>query len=340
MTDFEEKREPKKPVTLNSLFGNTELMRGVRTTVSILISIALPIAYFGFFVNLDQFTPELVFQLSGLGVVSMLAIWNIRFEIATRAAEDEIAVNKDIIQLNDEINAEKVKIKDHDLGVQFASQYNRDARTRRDAQATQTRLDTLAHKLLVAKVKGHHKRAKHLSARIESLKSKPLKLWWIRIPPIKFSDIYEIESHRSSKETPARSKLRYNPKYEGAVKSMFSSVIKSVGFGSMGTIPFLIGTPFMTILIFYAFLLASMAWTAVTTYLKIRYKTQTKYVDARTFKRDLLKQCVLYIAEQKKAAVPSVSTAPEPSKTLVEVQDVEIVLLPESPESILKRLSA
>jgi hypothetical protein len=324
MADFEEKREPKQPVTLNSIFGNTELMRGIRTTVSILISIALPIAYFGFFVNLDQFTPELVFQLSGLGVVSMLSIWNIRFEIATRAAEDEIAVNKDIIRLNEEINAEKVKIKNHELGVQFATQYNRDARARRDAQATQTRLESLAHKLLVAQVKGRQKRAKRLSARIESLKSKPLNLWWIRIPPIKFSDIYEIESHRSSKETPARSKLRYNPKYEGAVKSMFSSVLKSVGFGSMGTIPFLIGTPFMTILIFYGFLLSSMAWTAVTTYLKIRYKTQTKYVDARTFKRDLLRQCVAFIAEKEKAMVP----AKEPEVENVEVEDIETVILP------------
>ena len=344
MIDYEKQEKEKKSSgqMLSNFFGNTELLRSIRTIVSFLISIGLPMVYFGIFVNFDQLdiTAMLVMKFSGLAVVFMLSIWNVRFEIANRAFEDERKENKDLKGIETDIGNEKAKIKDHDLGILFAADYNIKQRAVRDKQATARRLEALERRLLLHKVKGRQKAAKRVTAKIESLKANPIIVWWKPLKPIAFSDLYEVESHKAKRELSPHQKLKYRPQTDGMMSSVISSLFKSFGFGTAGSLPFLIGTPIMTILIFYGGLILSMIWTAITIYIKTRYKTQTKYLDARSFKRDLLKQCVLYIAEQKKAAVPSVSTAPEQDKTLVEVQDVEIVLLPALPESISKRLTA
>ncbi len=298
MNEFEDK--PKEPF-FDRFFENQTLMRDLRTTLIVIISIAIPFAYFALG---NQITLETLLsvgpKLGVLSAITMLAVQSMRFDTATRAFEDECESNKNIQDVDAKIVTERQKIKNHDLGIEFTSEHNKRDRNSLNKIKTEEKLQLLDFKLVQLKAKGKAatKKCRELETRIASIRKNGLVDR--RFKPITFASFYQAESgERRKSDHNLNQELAFNPKTYGMTKSVAGSIVKSLGIGASGSFMFFLNESWQNILLYYGLLLGSIALTVITTYPKTRQLTKKRYLASRKKVLSLLEQCNAYIASKE-----------------------------------------
>lgn len=303
-----------------AFFENDTLMRNLRTGLILIVSIGAAFVYFGIGDQLSLATILSVAPKIGfLSILTLLSVQSMRYDTATRAFEDEMSSNTGLIETNTKIETERSKIKNHDLGIDFASDYNQSRQKTLNKAKTKTELDRMERLLIELKVAGKSqtKKYSYVQSRIEYLQKN--QLVDKRFKPVSFSTIYQTEHGTKKKEDHDLNKeLNFNPKTHGMTKSVFSSVIKSLGIGGSGSFVFALSESWESIVIYYGLLLASLTLTAVTTYPKTRKLTGKRYLNVRKEVLNLLTQCNVYIfnkeAEFKQKAIADELRAAEEKK--------------------------
>lgn len=307
---------------LESLLNNQRLLRNARTILSVVVSIGVPILYFGLSGNID-WESIVNFQFGMLSAITLFSIWNTRIDFASRAFEDECKANEDITKVEKDINNVKSKITmdDHPLGNLWAAGFNKSERKRIAQARAQDRIDKIQSKMELLAVRGKtlSKRHQLLQKKLAKLKDKGVRVW--RFKPIRYAKVYDFHSKASKTEVNPASRISYNPKWDGWAGSLLGTVVKSFGIGGAGSIAFLIGAPLKTIIAYYVFLFISITLTIVTVYANVRLKTRVKYLEARQNKLKMLESCYKFMEDEKKKPVVS-------HEVVYEVEDVETMILP------------
>lgn len=289
---------------LQDIMNNAEFLRNIRTGLVTTIVFGAPMLYFGFFGNLT-WSAILNWELGGLAMLSIALVTAMKMDTKARAFEDEIKFNAALQKTEHDIAEESQKINDHLAGHRFVKRYNADQQKIADEREADYQIDVFKQAIAKMEIAGkedtnRYRRFKRKLADVERLGAHG------KYSPIVYDELYNAESKRARRNATAKEKLNYNPNKESIVGNIFSVATKGFVGGGAGSIPFLIGASFKTILIYYGTLFVTVLLTVVQTYLKVRFKTAKKYHAAREFKLSLLKECVLSIEEEKKKAAAAV----------------------------------
>lgn len=294
--------EERKKITYQDFqkkLNDTSFLKDVRTILIFVIVIFVPILYFGLF---GSFTLKMLlnWQLGSLAIMSIALVTLVRFDTRDRAFDDEIKSNKELNNVESEIVVETKKITDHIKGRAFVKKYNQDERVQSNQEKTDERIEKLKQKITLLEIKGKFgKKYELVKKEIANLEIH--KLVDKKFKPIKYDELYSLDSKKKKRKISAKEKLTYNPKKENFVKSVTNIVLKGFGVGGAGSLPFMIGADLKTILAFYFAMFMAILMTVIQTYIKTRKKTSTRYKETRTFKLSLLKECNSFIeSEQKK----------------------------------------
>jgi hypothetical protein len=287
---------------INDILSNEKLLRDIRTGVTITIALSLAIVYWGFLSNFSWTGVEIQ-KILGLTVVFAASVFIVRLEFKARAFTAEMEENEELKTIEKQLFDEDVDIKNDELGIEYVAKFNKEGQDKANRILTENRILKLMEKR-----RDYIRRGKSidvLDAEIERLKREPEVD--TKFKPIRYTDlISKGASLTKAKDVLDRDQIYYDPVKQGNLQSLGTTFLRSLVPGSLG-IGFLLNEPLINIVLYYAFLLVSFAWTISTQYILTRQNTKTTYFATRKNKLTLLREMKDYIQERLKDLQQSVT---------------------------------